>query len=311
VVYLLALAAALINAVSSILQRLGVEDAPSKPGLSTNLISHMLRRPVWIMGFVLMAFGFVAQATALHLGSLAVVQPLLVSELIFVVGALWLWYSMPVSPRDLVASTAAAAGLACFLAAASPISGTRVPSDRLWIVTGLIIVGAAVALVVAGLRGPGWWRALFLGAGASLGFALTAALTKTTTDLLGTSWARLFGSWPLYALAVIGLSSFLLMQQAFQAGPFAASQSTLILINPFASIVIGVVLFGDHLHSSVLSVTFEVVGLVVMVGGAIALASSPMIVGVHNESPDDAMLAGRGRYARWRAARRPVSAPSP
>jgi hypothetical protein len=306
VVYLLGLAAALINAVASILQRLGVEVAPGESGLDSHLFLRMIRRSVWIFGFVLMLAGFIAQATALHLGSLAVVQPLLVTELVFIVGALWLWYAMPIQPRDLAASVAAAAGLACFLVAASPVSGPRMPSDRLWLVVGLVIIALAVVLVVTGLRGPGWWRALWFGAAASVGFALTAALTKTTTDLLTHGWGTLFESWPLYALAVLGLSSFLMMQQAFHVGPFAASQSTLILVNPFASIVIGAVLFGDHLHTNLAAIVFEVLGLGVMVGGALALSTSPMIVGVHDESPEHSLLAGRGRYARWRANRAPA-----
>ena len=46
---------------------------------------------------------------------------------------------------------------------------------------------------------------------------------------------------------MIGLGSFVIMQSAFQVGPFAASQSTLILLNPFVSIVVGRVLFGEAL----------------------------------------------------------------
>ena len=38
------------------------------------------------------------------------------------------------------------------------------------------------------------------------------------------------------------------MQSAFQVGPFAASQSTLILVNPFVSIAVGHVLFGETLR---------------------------------------------------------------
>ncbi len=302
-VYLLALATALINAVASILQRLGVEDAPGASGLNTRLISHMLRRSVWLFGFGLMALGYVAQATALHLGSLAVVQPLLVTELVFVVGALWLWYSMPLRPRDLVAAAAATLGVAGFLAAAAPVSGSTVPSDRTWFVVGVVVVAGMVGLVVVGLRGPAWWRALWIGASASVGFALTAALTKSVTNLVTKGVGPLFSSWELYALALIGLASFLLMQQAFHVGPFAASQSTLILVNPFASIIIGAILFEDHLRTSPGAVAIEVLSLIVMVLGAVMLSTSPLVVGIHDESPEHSLLEGRGRLARWRAKR--------
>ena len=72
------------------------------------------------------------------------------------------------------------------------------------------------------------------------------------TDKLVAGWGPLFSSWQLYALAVIGLGSFLIMQAAFQVGPFAASQSTLILVNPFVSIVVGAVLYGESLRGGAL-----------------------------------------------------------
>ena len=80
------------NAVASICQRLGVEDAPDGGGPSLGLVRHMIQRPVWLLGFVIMAAGYGAQSVALHLGSLNEVQPLMVSELVMVVLLLWLWY---------------------------------------------------------------------------------------------------------------------------------------------------------------------------------------------------------------------------
>lgn len=295
----LALLAAFANAIASVCQRLGVEDAPSARGPSIGLVRHMVRRPVWIMGFVIMALGYVSQAVALHLGGLNVVQPLMVSELVILVLVLWLWYSTPLRARDLAAALATALGLGAFLYVAAPSSGTRVPGGGLWLVVGVVVVLAVVALVAAGARGPAWWRALALGAGASVGFALLSAVTKSMTDLLVTSGGALFGSWQIYALAVIGLVSFLIMQSAFQVGPFTASQSSLILVNPFVSMVIGHVLFGESLRGGALHLTLEVLSLVVMVVGALGLSTSSLVAGVHEGAPTTHLLKGRGRYARW------------
>ena len=43
----------------------------------------MATRPVWLRGIATDALGFVAQAIALTIGRLAVVQPLLVSSVVF------------------------------------------------------------------------------------------------------------------------------------------------------------------------------------------------------------------------------------
>jgi drug/metabolite transporter (DMT)-like permease len=300
VVITLALLAAFANAIASVCQRLGVEDAPSTNGPSMGLVRHMLRRPIWILGFVIMALGYASQAVALHLGSLNVVQPLMVSELVILVFVLWFWFSTPMRPRDFVAAFAAAVGLSAFLLLAAPTMGSKIPTNALWLVVALITALVVALFVVVARRGSAWRQALLLGAGASVGFALLSAITKSMTDVLVVGWGALFSSWQLYALCVIGLSSFLIMQAAFRVGPFAASQSTLILVNPFVSIFIGHVLFGENLRGGPLFASLEVLSLVVMVLGALGLSTSALMTTMHEATPETHLLKGRGRYARWR-----------
>ena len=302
-VYVLALAAAVLNAVSSILQRLGVESAPPEASLSPKLVTHMFTKVVWLSGMALMFVGFLAQATALHLGSLAVVQPLLVTELLFIVLALWGWYGQAVAPRDGVACLLAAGGLALFLAAGAPTDGAGVPSARRWVEVAATVLVVVAVVVLLARRGSPSRRALLLGAAASTGFALTAALTKQMTDAAVLGLAALFTSWSTYALVVCGATSFFLMQSAFHAGPFAASQSTLILVNPLVSILIGAALFGEQFRPGWLAHGAAIAGLVVMAIGVVGLASSPLIAGVHDDAAGE-LLAGRGRLARYRASRR-------
>ena len=299
----LALLAALSNAVASICQRLGVEDSPTGAGPSLGLVRHMVRRRVWLLGMVVMTLGYAFQAVALHLGQLNVVQPLMVSELVILVVILWLWYATPFRPRDVVAAVATAAGLASFLVVAAPTAGSRVPGGALWLEVGAATVLSAAALVWAGAYGPAWWRAVARGAAASIGFALLSAVTKSMTDLLVVGWGALFSSWQVYVLAVIGLTSFVVMQSAFSVGPFAASQSALILVNPFVSIAVGIVLFGEALRGGAFDVALEVASLAVMMVGALGLATSPLIASVHEGSTHTHLLRGRGVYARWRARR--------
>src|SRR4051812_31518801 len=79
---LLALLSALAAAVYLVLQRDSNRAAPT--GLPAwRLTLHLLRDPVWLLGqgSWLVAFGL--QALALHLGRLSVVQPVLVTELVY------------------------------------------------------------------------------------------------------------------------------------------------------------------------------------------------------------------------------------
>ncbi len=269
--------------------------------MSTKLVSHMFSRLVWVGGFLFMGLGFVAQATALHFGTLSVVQPLLVSELLITVVVLWTWYGEALRARDAMASVTATAGLGLFLALAAPTESSFSPSRGLWILVAGVCALSALMFVGLGLRGPSWWRALSLGTGASIGFALTAALTKPVTDAFAAGVGPLLTSWATYAMALGGLFSFFVMQSAFSAGPFAASQTTLILVNPCVSVVLGVVLFHESLHHEPARVIGEVVAIVATVIGAVAVTTSPLVAGAHGDSHH---LTGRGRYARWRERRR-------
>ena len=51
-VYVLAVAAALSNALCSVFQRMGVEDAPEESTMRLSLLAHAIRRGVWLLGFV-------------------------------------------------------------------------------------------------------------------------------------------------------------------------------------------------------------------------------------------------------------------
>ena len=299
-VIFLALTASCLYAVSSVCQRLGVETIP-EDSPERGFLHQMIRRRVWIVGFGVMTLGYLVQSIALHLGSVAEVQPLMVSELLVVVFVLWFWYSTPWRARDVVSTVAAVVGLTVFLAVASPTLGSGTPHAVRWITTSVFIAVLAFGLVALGLRGPDWWRALFLGAGASVGFAFLAVVTKSLTNVLLRDWVHALISWQLYALAFIGLTSFVVMQHAFRAGSLAISQSALILTNPIVSIILGFVLFDEQLRGGAVAVTFEVLSLIALVAGALGLCASSLVVGVYDDDPTRHLLAGRGRYARRRA----------
>src|SRR5262249_52645439 len=82
-VFVLALGAALANALTSVFQRMGVERAPADSTLRLSLLVFALRRRIWLLGFALMIVSFLLQAVALHFGRLSQVQPILTTELVF------------------------------------------------------------------------------------------------------------------------------------------------------------------------------------------------------------------------------------
>ncbi len=282
-VYLLATFAALANALTSLLQRMGVEDAPADTTLKLSLMTHALKRGVWLLGFVVMVGSFVCQAVALHLGDLSQVQPILTTELLFLVLLLATWFRFRIGLREWIGCVAAAGGLAGFLAFAQPGGGNLSPSNLGWLVAGSVCAGLIVLAVILALRGPRWWRAAMFGTAGAIGFAFTASLIKTVGDFVTADWTQMFVHWQTYGLAVCGVGSVFLAQNAFHAGPIAASQTALVLVDPLASIAIGIGLFGDNLRTAGAYGPLEALSLLIMFMGAVSVAHSPLISGMKGD----------------------------
>ena len=280
-VYVLALAASLVNALTSVLQRLGVQNAPADATLRLSLLKYALRRGVWLLGFALMIVSFVLQAIALHVGRLSQVQPILTTELVFLAAILAIWFRFAIGWREWIGAIAVAAGLSGFLYFAQPENGMTLPPAWRWAVAGGVCIGIIVLTVFLAMRGPRWWRAAMFGTAASVSFAFTAACTKVVSGFAAADWTQLYKHWQVYALAVFGAMAVFLTQNAIHAGPLVASQSSLVLIDPLASICIGIGLFGDDLHTGGAAGPLEALSLLVAFGGAVWLARSRLIAAMN------------------------------
>jgi drug/metabolite transporter (DMT)-like permease len=284
-VYVLAVCGALSNALTTILQRMGVEDAPPEDSLHLRLIAYAVHRKVWLLGCVGLIAGFLLQAFALHVGRLTIVQPILTLELPFLVAILAFWFRKRLSWKEWTGAIVATAGLAAFLALAVPTGGDLVPGLRGWGTAAFAVVLGAAFLVGLAQFGAPVWRAAMFGSSAAIMFAFTAALIKQVTADFHPAWYMFLTQWHVYAMAVAGLLAVFLAQNAFHAGPITASQAALVIVDPLASIGIGVGLFGDRIHTAGARGPFEAVALLALFAGALMLSRSPLIVHIRSEEP--------------------------
>src|SRR5580698_3014535 len=130
--YVPAVGAALANALTTILQSMGLEAAPEETSLRLSLMAYAIKRKVWLAGFAFMVAAFLFQFTALHFGRLTTVQPILTLELPFLIAILGIWFRLPLTWREWVGASAAAGGLAAFLALSSPSGGNQTPNLQDW-----------------------------------------------------------------------------------------------------------------------------------------------------------------------------------
>jgi drug/metabolite transporter (DMT)-like permease len=293
----LAFAASLCTATSSVCQRLGARDSQSA-GLDVWLVFRLARRPIWLAGIASMILGFVFQLTALRYGALALVQPILALELLFVFGYMAVLGSRPVKRRDWLAAAAMCAGLGLFLFAGSPSGGRQSAPGYLWWLAGLATLGAVLAgLALAfGLRGrpsaSGSHRAAILGVVTGISWGFVAAVIKEFSAHIGGGAAAIFSNWAVYVLLGAGAASLLLASHALAAGPLAASQPGFTIFDPLSATLLGMFLFGERLQAGTLALAAEALALALLVAGASALSHSHLIEGEEAPQPEDGRVSG-------------------
>jgi drug/metabolite transporter (DMT)-like permease len=285
----LALLASVFTATSSVCQRLGARDSQPS-GVDVWLLFRLARRPVWLLGVASMILGFVFQVAALHFGALALVQPILALELLFVFGYMAIM-SRTVRRRDWLAAAAMSSGLGLFLFAASPQGGRQHAPPSLWLLAGLLTLGVVMTgLALAfGLkrRSPrsGSQRAAILGALTGISWGFVAAVIKEFSYHLDDGITGVFTNWSVYVLIGAGAASLLLASHALAAGPLAASQPGFTILDPLAASLLGLFLFGEHFQAATEDLALEALALALLVAGVSALSHSHLIVGEDGARP--------------------------
>ena len=213
------------------------------------------------------------QAVALHYGQLSVVQPILVTELVFVLVLRRVWIRQDVARAAWAAVLVVCGALAVFLAVAEPTGGHPTPETAEWL-SALVAFGGAIALLAAlGMRGSPTRRTALFAAAAALAWALMATFLKTATETLTTSGiSGMLTRWPVYALAAAAVTGTLLEQAALHVGPLSVSQPLLVIINPLAAIILSIWLFDERFTDSPAKITLAVLAMAVLAAGVIALS---------------------------------------
>jgi drug/metabolite transporter (DMT)-like permease len=247
---LFALLAAFSNALNVVTQHVAsIGDPEGSKGW--RFVRYLVANPLWLFGWVALAAAFVFQAIALHNGQMSVVQPLLVTELVFALVLRWLWRHQAIRAVTWWAAALTCASLGVFLAVSEPTGGDSLPTSSAWVGATVCVGGAAALLTLAGWRGSPGRRAALLGAAASTLWALVAAFIKATTDTLAQyGVAGIFTHWPVYALAAAGLIAELLNQAALHVGPLSMSQPFIVVVDPIVSIGLSVWVFAESFTPS-------------------------------------------------------------
>ncbi|WP_433755082.1 DMT family transporter [Nocardia sp. CA-135398] len=264
-----ALIAALLFAVAAVAQ----QHAAAAVAQDESLMRALLRNPRWWAGIVGDTGGYAMQVAALALGAVLLVQPILVSMLVFALPLSARLNRRRVTPRTWAAAVALAAALACFLIVGDPTEGNSNASLRDWIPPlAALLAMLAVATVIAVATSDPTRRALLFGAVGGALFGLAAALTDYVTELFEGGLIHVLASWQTWALVASGVIGLYLQQRAYQSGPLVASLPAVTIAEPLAAAFIGITVLDERLRTNHIGLAVIIVAVTIMCATTIQLS---------------------------------------
>ena len=289
-----ALGAACSFAIAAVLQQLAARTVPREDSMQLRLLFQLARRPLWLIGVAAMLAGYGLQALALSLGPVALVQPIVVTELAFAIPiAMWFDKKQP-GAREWLGLGGVVLGVSTFLLAAKPAPGSADPSFSVWLYV-LVPTGSLVALTIfAAARSIGPKRSVLLGAAAGLCFGVIAVLTKATTFLLSQGVNVALRQWEPYVLIGVGILALVCSQSAYQSGPIAYSMPMHDLLEPTVAVVIGITALNERIPLDPTSLVIIGIGAVMACAGIVILSRSPVVHGEYLEHERDAAAVVSG-----------------
>jgi hypothetical protein len=266
-----ALGSSLAYAITAVTEQLGTHRVQSRRALSPELLLDLIKQPLWLAGVGANVASFALQVVALRFGPLALVEPILVCDLIFagLISAILRRRADLVTGAGIVAC---AAGVVGFLVIARPSAGRQTigPIQALALLAGF-------AAVLAGCLAVARWnrtaRPLALALACGAAYAVTDFSIKLATAEFSGGLADLFTHWPIYAVVIIGPIGFVLNQNAFQAGTVLAPVLAVITItDTIGDIALGWLFLHEELASGPAAIAGQAASLLVMTVGIVVLA---------------------------------------
>jgi drug/metabolite transporter (DMT)-like permease len=272
--FLAILAAASFALAATLWQR-----ATMASGLETGQAKGFLRlltNWVWLLGLVAQILGVVLQAAALDRGRVAIIQPLLVTTIIWAMPLGYFLTNQTITRRHILGAAIVVVGLAIFASVGDPAGGVDNAPASDWIAAFLVIGAACIGLLLFGRRGGLSTKAGIFGATAGILYGVSATLMKPVVEELhADGFAGVLESWELWVMAVTGIGGFYLQQISLATGRLVTSVATVSVANPVVSVLLGVLVLQERLDQPpAWHAVLAIGGLALALLGAVVVASS-------------------------------------
>jgi drug/metabolite transporter (DMT)-like permease len=276
-----ALLSALAFAVAIVAQQRAAARISDECARSGQMIGQLIRSPQWVAGTAGNGAGYLLQALALAYGSLLVVQPLLVTSLLFALplGARLAHARLPASVW--VWGAVLAVALAVFVTTGNPNNGADRGSQHGWLLVAVVILPLTIGCGLAASRTSGAARASLLAITVGVLGGVLAVLTKAVVGLIRHGFVPTVSSWELYGLLVVGAAGIYLQQLSFQAGALQASLPIITVLEPLVAAVLGLSLLHEKLRVSGPRMMFLLTAVATMTLATVMLARGRAYLETH------------------------------
>jgi len=253
---------------------------------SVGLTGVSLRRPrsflvlltewVWLLGLAAQVVGVVLQAAALDRGRVSIVQPLLVSTVIWALPLGYFLTNQTVGRREIAGAGIIVVGLALFASFADPAGGVDDAPGSDWVASILVIGIGCAALLLFANRGSLTARAAVLGTTAGILYGLSATLMKPVVENLhAVGVSGVLSGWEFWVMATAGLVGFVIQQLSLATGRLVPSVATVSVANPVVSVILGALVLQERLdRTPSWHAVVGIAGLALALFGAVVISSA-------------------------------------
>ncbi|HVW79996.1 MAG TPA: DMT family transporter [Mycobacteriales bacterium] len=272
-----AVGAAVAFAVANVEQMRAARRTEAPSEVSATLLVRLVRDRGWLIGLATSIVGYGLQAAGLFLAPVVLVQPLIVTELLFAL-PLAAWYAgRRLASREWIGVILVASGITTFVLVGNPSGdSSHITTTSTFAIS--VAAGAGVAVVVAiaeSFASRPMIRASGLALASSACFGMLSVMTKVVGRQFQHEGIRTLLHSQCYLLAVFAITGLLLSQTAFRIAPLSVSLPVIDIGEPVIASLLGVLALHEHLD----------LGSGTAVGVAISAAAATLGVAVLNTSP--------------------------
>ena len=230
----------------------------------------------WLIGAAVSIGAFVLQVAALVVGTVLLVQPLIVLSVPFELVVQARWTRRSPTRRQWLQGAAVTIGVAVFIVFARPVPAVH--GRQVWVIDVVLLAVLATVLVayLAARRTTGHVSGLLFGAVAGSLFGIVAVQINSLSEIFDGPLS-LLRTPTFYFCVITAIGAIAAQQRAFRAGSLEASYPAMVASEPIVAMVLSLVVLGEKLSSHALGTYISLLGVVVMIAGVIGLARSTAI----------------------------------